>query len=333
VPARPPEPPAEPTSPWRPLIGGLVPALVTGILHLAAAQVAQVLDDPGRVGAVFWPGAGVSVTALLVTRRRAWPAILFAIGLAEAASVALQDYHAPFATVFWVLGNTVQPVVIAGLLRGIGTGSLRRSARTLRFVIVASLGGIVGGLLGAVGTTMIGSGLPYWLIVLRWAIGDGLGVLTVVPFGLLLCGRLDRGREDLRELTRPEPVAAVLVTVVATALVFLPLSQLSQLPVAFLVLPPMVWVAGRLGLAATAVTVFVVAQIANAGTALGHGPLAAADVTPLTASTLSQLFLAVATVTVLLLASSRAESATFEDLATTREHLIAAVSHELRTPR
>ena len=56
--------------------------LGAGLLYAATAKgVAVVTSIGSSEGAAFWPGAGVTVAALLVLPRRRWPAILIVVGI------------------------------------------------------------------------------------------------------------------------------------------------------------------------------------------------------------------------------------------------------------
>src|SRR5689334_8658171 len=63
----------------------------------------------------FFPPAGVTVAAMLLTRRSLWPAIVAAIVLAEVA-VDIGNGAPGLVALGWALANLVEPVVGASLV-------------------------------------------------------------------------------------------------------------------------------------------------------------------------------------------------------------------------
>lgn len=195
------------------------------------------------------------------------------------------------------------------------------------FVGAAFVGPMLGGAIGAIGTSLSSSPLPYLVNAGQWVVGDGLGILTVVPLGLAVCGRLPTAG-----LRSREGVLALAAVVAVVALVFELPEERNIITPDYLVLLPMVWAAVRFQVAGAAAGLFITAQLGNALHAFGGGPFADAAVSAVEGSAQLQLFLAAVGGTVLLLACRTAESATYHDLADARRQLIDAVSHELRTP-
>lgn len=304
-----------------------VRAVAVAVVYFAAARYAVALQDVTGLGAVFWPGAGVTVTGLLLCPRRMWPAILSAVGLAELASNLLAGYEL-VPSLGWSLANVIEQALAAWLIlrwRAEDFGSVRATGW---FIVAACAASVVGAAIGALATTVFVSSQPYLVTVGQWTIGDALGILTVVPFGLLVFGRLPLAR--LRTL---EGTLALVAVALAAMLVFGVGATNPQLTGQYLVLIPMLWAAARLGVAGAAVSLFVVAQLGSGLHALGYGPLAGFEsITQVQAATQLQLFLGTVGVASLLLASRSSESEAFHDLAASREQLVASVSHELRTP-
>lgn len=302
-------------------------ALVVAAVYFAAARYMVALHDLAGLGAVFWPSAGVTVAGLLLSPRRMWPAILVAIGLAELTNGLLSGF-ALVPSLGWALANVVEQAVAAWLIERWRAGGFASVRAAAAFLVAACAAPVVGASIGAIATTVYVSPLPYLVTAGQWVIGDALGILTVVPFGLVVFGRLPVAR-----LRSVEGVTAILTVAIAALLVFGVGSSTPLLAGHYLVLLPMLWAAARLGIAGAAVSLFVVAQAGSALHALGYGPLAGLEsFTEIEAAAQLKLFLATVGVASLLLASRSRESESFQDLAASRERLIAAVSHELRTP-
>lgn len=303
-------------------------ALAVAVVYFAAARYAVLQQDLVGLGAVFWPGAGVTVAGLLLSPRRMWPAILVAVGLAELTNNLLLGF-ALGPSLGWALANVIEQSLGAWLIVRWGAHDFASVRSVARFLVAACTAPVVGGAIGALATTVyLVSPNPYLVTAGQWLIGDALGILTVVPFGLMLFGRLPDARLRSAEGT----LAAVAVT--ATSLVVFGLgATYPMLSSQFLILIPMLWVAVRLGIAGVAVSLFIVAQVGTALHALGYGTLAGLGMlTEVQAASQLKLSLATVGVASLLLAARSSESRSFHDLAVSREQLVAAVSHELRTP-
>jgi signal transduction histidine kinase len=304
-------------------------ALVVAVLYVAAARYSSGLYDLLGPGAVFWPAAGITVSALLVSPRRSWPAIVAAVGLAEFGNDLLLG-SAVWSSAWWAAANMVEPLATVWLIRRWRADRLDSVRAVMALVGAAFLGPVLGGAIGAIGaigTSLMNPLLSYLAIVGQWTVGDGLGILTVAPLGLALSGKLPPAG-----LRSREGVLALAFVATLVALVFgLPEAH-SAFAADYLVLLPMVWVAVRFQVAGAAAGLFITAQLAIALHALGRGPFTSTTLSPVEGSAQLQLFLAAVGVTALLLACRTAESVTYHDLADTRRQLIDAVSHELRTP-
>ena len=305
----------------------VVRALVVAAVYFAAARYMLLLHDLAGLGAVFWPGAGVTVTGLLLSPRRMWPAILVAVGLAELGNNLLAGYEL-VPSLVWALANMAEQALAAWLIQRWQTDGFASVRAAVGFLVAACAGPVVGAAIGAFATSVYVSPLPYAVTAGQWLIGDALGILTVVPFGLMVFGRL-----PLARLRSVEGVVVIVAVSLAALLVFGLGATNPLLAGKYLVLIPMLWAAARLGIAGAAVSLFVVAQVGSSLHALGYGPLAGLEsFTEIQAAAQLKLFLATVAVASLLLASRSRESEAFHDLADSREQLVAAVSHELRTP-
>ena len=127
--------------------------LVVFLAYAAGAVVSAIAFGGSELGPTFYPPAGVSAAALLISPRRRWPVIIAAVVLAE-ISVDLFAGLAPQAIVGYVLANSLEPVigaalVLAGCRR---TPDLRRRRDLVIFVVGSCLAGpLLGGLIVASG--------------------------------------------------------------------------------------------------------------------------------------------------------------------------------------
>jgi integral membrane sensor domain MASE1 len=221
--------------------------------YVAGAYFASYLLDLSDLGAVFFVPAGITSAALLLSDRRHWP---FVLAAAFAAQIYV-DLEAGGMSMVAVLGiavaNTIEPV--AGAL--IATRGQRRRIDLRRrwdlfgfFAGPLIIGPAIGGAIGAFAVSMDGG--PFRSVWWSSALGDSLGVLVVG--GLLMTAlTFDRGAVNTIE-------AVVLIGVTAAFGYFL--HWITDLPIGFLAVVPLVVISARLGSLAAAVTSVIIVAIA-----------------------------------------------------------------------
>jgi integral membrane sensor domain MASE1 len=278
--------------PWR-----LVLIVAAG--YAAGSITSFVLFESSSAGAVLFLPAGVTFSALVLSDRRRWPWILATAALVEVAIDRTQGIG-PVAAWGFALANTAEPLVGATLFRRFAPEpDLSRRRDLGGFMLCGVLAGpLVGAVIGSLtirasqGPAVLDGLLPFWA-------GDGLGVLTVG--GAVLTWRLDRGRPGA-----PGPGQRALLLVLTagvTVAVFWPVA----VPLAYLALPWLLWLALRYGVAVVTEAGLVVAVTANVMTVLGRGPWAPLSGSPQVEAAVLQLFIAVAVLGAWLLAVEIAE--------------------------
>ncbi|WP_148572494.1 PP2C family protein-serine/threonine phosphatase [Nocardioides caldifontis] len=258
--------------------------LVVAVAYLAGSTYSfLVLEAPSAL-AVFFPPSGVTLAALVLTPRSAWPWILVAAGLTEAASDMLHGMSATAALGFGVT-NTAEPLVSALLLtRFVPEIDLRRRRHLGAFLAMPVLvGPLVGGFLGATTIALTLDG-PWLASFPAFWSGDALGVLTVG--GTILAARDVRWDRATVLRCLGVALAALVVTVVA----FLP----EHNPLVYLPIPLLLGIALRFGLFEVLLGGLVVTATANAVSALGFGPWGDSVLDPTAEVATLQLFLAIA---------------------------------------
>lgn len=250
-----------------------------------------------EVGFAFFPPAGLTVAALLLTKRRDWWVIVAAVAIAELMVDAAHGLSLPIAAGF-ALANLVEPLVGASVVRAWcgGTPDLRRRRDLARFVGGACvLGPLAGGVLGAA-VGVVHGGIWWPAGVLRWLAGDGLGALVVgVP--IVLWPRQ-------RQIVLARRVETILVLVAVTGLSVA--AFWVRTPPAVLLLPALAWAAFRLEVIGAALAAAVLASAANYLTAAGHGAVAALPL-PVTARlAVMQLYIAVLVMVIVLVGQEAA---------------------------
>lgn len=264
--------------------------LAVGVPYVGLAQYVLWLNDPVRNGAGFWPSAGVSLAALLLLPRSRWPWVVAGVVAGEMVSDTVLASYPTIPSVWWAAANAAEPLLAATLLtRRPGSFRLVPLGNLVRFL---ALGAIAGPLLGAtIGTTGTvteygGSWLSTWV---KFAVGDGLGVLVVAPTLLWVAQPGNAQRTRLEVLT----VGALVAGMVAGQLRW---SGDLEIVLPYLMIPLLIWTATRFGVRATALAGLVLANGANFANAVGRGPRIL-DVSDGQAITLLQLFVGVALIT------------------------------------
>jgi two-component system, LuxR family, sensor kinase FixL len=279
-----------------------VAALAVG--YFIGGQIGLLFSYGDNLASLVWPPAGIALAAILLGGYRLWPGVVLG---ATALAVA---NGAPFlAAVLGAVGNTVAALTAAWLLRVWLDFDLRlhrvRDALALAgvgamlpAVISASVGALFLYASGSIGPPALGTG---WAV---WWLGDVAGVLLVAP--MLLAWGADWGSRPWR--SPPGEVAAVFLALgLACAVSFGGLLQLerSDLPLAFLLFPFLIWVALRLPMPWVATASLLAVGAALVGTASGYGPFA--QLGPVEGAAVLWLFMAMVTLTMLLVGAGMSE--------------------------
>ena len=245
----------------------------------------------------FFPPAGVTVAAMLLTSRSRWPVIITAIVAAELA-VNLHYGVDIRAALGYALANVVEPVVGASLVWAWckGPPDLRVRGDLAKFFGGACVAGpLVGGLIGGSVGALLNS-TPWGTTVLHWWVGDGIGVL-VVAAPILLWARQSyvlRAR-----LTETVLMLAVTAVVSLAALWF-------QVPPALPLLPVMAWAALRLDMIGAALAGATLGFTVNYMTGSGLGPFRDFNLAPPARLAATQIFIAVIVLVAMLIAQESA---------------------------
>jgi len=249
--------------------GPAVFLVVTGIIVVLGLSVLW-RGDPSTTAAGFWPPAGAALVAMIVLPVRRWGWVLMAIVVPSAIGVAFGVVPIVPA-LWWALGNCLEPALAAAVLRRCRTAPwLTRGRLMLLFLGCAVIAApLIGAAIGSVGT-VIGYGRPWLRVWVEWVIGDGLGVLVVVPLLVTYTTRRDSSR------TRRESSALAVCVACAIGLAFVDIGSSSEALLPYVILALMVWAGMRFGTRAAAAAGFLVAEAANLASSVGLGPFTAA---------------------------------------------------------
>lgn len=269
-------------------------AAVVAVIYLVAGKLGLMLAVVHPNATAVWAPSGIALAAFLRLGYGVWPAIFvaaFLVNVTTAGSIA--------TSIGIALGNTLEGLVGSYLVRRFagGLAVFERPSDVVRFTGVAALiSTMVSATIGV--STLALAGYAGWdsypSIWLTWWLGDAAGALVVAP-PLLLWSADARVRWSGRRWI--EGAAALVALVIVGVIIFG-----GWIPLAFLCLPIMVWVAFRLGPREAAAATLVLSGIALWGTVHGLGPFP--RTTPAGPLLALQAFMGTLAVTTLVLAAA-----------------------------
>jgi PAS domain S-box-containing protein len=292
------------------LIWVLSIGLLAGVYYVAAKIGLRLAYLHGSVTAL-WPPVGVGIAALVLYGTRLWPGIVI-------GDLLVADFSSPPGTVLGqTVGNTLEVVVAAVLLRRLvgGRTGLERVGDVFALVAAAAVGTLISASFGSTSLRLgdVIATHEYAEVWRTWWLSDFTGALVVTPLILTWATRGARGlaRWDLAE------GAAMLTTLVLLA--ELP----SQRDVPYVVFPVLIWAALRFGPRGAATALVLVSSLTVWNTAHNAGPFVRESITDSLLS--SQLFLATAALTSLVLAAVTAERTRADEALRANEERLRSV--------
>jgi signal transduction histidine kinase len=289
-------------------------------LYYAAAKVGFALKFSGPVAAIVWLPTGVGVAFLYFGGLRLWPGVLV-------GDLLVNDYmKIPVGSAFGqTIGNLLEIVVAAALIKrlvpaGSPLDTPRGVGRMLFAIGVGTLASaIVGTLSLRLGNVVTTSAIPD--VGRTWWLGDFCGALIVVPLALAWW------RPSTRGWVKRNAWEAALFFIVVTLLSFVALH--SRSPLTYLVFPGLIWAALRFGKRGATVAIVIATACTVWNTTRYRGPFAFESITRSILDT--QLFIAVAAVSTLLLVALVSEREDFaERLGASRNAVLRAADAERR---
>ena len=267
--------------------------VAVAVLYYLVGRIGLELAYLDGAVAALWPPAGLGLAVLFLYGVRLWPGVVI-------GDLLLGDFSTPLGTVLaQTLGNTVAVVVAALLLRRLtgGRGGLERVVDVLAFVGCALVAALVSAAFGPL-SLRLGDVIPadeLARVFRTWTLSDASGVLVVAPV-MLTWATAGLGGISRRELVEGGIVLALLVV-------------LAELPpqreVPYIVFPVLLWAALRFGPRGASAAILVVCAITVWNTAQNDGPFVRESITDSLLAT--QLFIAIAALTSLVLAAVTAE--------------------------
>jgi len=272
--------------PWLPPLGHL--AAVSIVSALAAWAGIELTREAGSVAAV-WFTNGILLAVLLTRPTRYWPALL-AAGLAGDVVVGHLVGDPLAQTAVLEGSNGVEILLAASLLyyrRG-RTPDLTLPGGLIEFALIGVL--LAPALSGLMAARLLSPmwGVRFPRLLVRWYLGDALGIAVMTPLVLSLL------RCELMPLLAPATLARTLGVVGAHLLIATAVFAQSRVPLLFLLFPPLLLAVGLLGFPGAGLVVLPTAAIAFGVTVSGHGPLTLIpDISPAQRLAFLQVYLAV----------------------------------------
>ena len=249
---------ALPAGPYQSWLGTVGLAVAVGIAYFMAALFGLALRANTGTS-IFWPGAGISVGALIVWGPTARLPVSAGVVVATAVSNLMIGRNAWLAVAFGFV-NAGQALLTAGLIERWFGRSLKLGdvSQSLGFLAAATTGAAVGAMGATIAVGFIESTASSFTVWRVWFASCLLGIVTVAP---LLVGIAEAVRNRIssrRELVEGA-VGVVMLVALSAFVISLPEGPWSTaLPMA-LVFPVLLWVAVRCRPVFSAAAGFVVA--------------------------------------------------------------------------
>jgi signal transduction histidine kinase len=291
---------------------------------VAAAVLAAVYYGAGRIGlelayldgavAALWPPAGVGLAALYLYGPRLWPGVVV-------GDLLLGDFSTPLGTVLGqTLGNTVSVLVAAIAMRRLlgGRADLARVRDVLAVVACCVIAAVVSACFGPTSLWLgdVIAGDEVGRVFRTWFLSDLSGALVVTPLLVTWLGSRHSAPD------RRTAVEGAVLIVLLVALAEVP----PQRDVPYMVFPVLLWAAVRFGPTGAATAVAIVSSLSVWNTSRDAGPFVRDSITDSLLA--SQLFIATAALTSLILAAVTAERREAQRLLVESERAQRALADE-----
>ncbi|MDH3526248.1 MAG: MASE1 domain-containing protein, partial [Gammaproteobacteria bacterium] len=269
------------------------------LLYVVSAELGlQLALIYGNVTAV-WPPNGIALAALLLLGTRLWPAI------AAGAFLVCFWSDLPWSTSIMVAGGNTLAALVGARLVCHFTGACNPLDSCKGLLALVTGGALTATTLSAtIGVTALAATgvVPvelYGEVWLTWWLGDAAGVIVFAPL-FLAWGY--KSALTWNRLRFAEGLAYTITLMISAQVVFsgwFPAGAGNH-PLAFLMIPVLLWAAFRFGRRGTTLAVSIVALHATWGTVNGFGPFVHHDLNE--SLLMLQAFMSVSSLTALMLA-------------------------------
>ncbi|MFN2525501.1 MAG: MASE1 domain-containing protein [Actinomycetota bacterium] len=295
-----------------------VRVLILAAVYFVTAKLGlELAIDPGNA-TILWAPTGISLAALVLFGIRLWPGVALGAFVANATT----DVSLVAAGAIAV-GNTLEAVVGASLLRRMGFSTGLDRLRDVGVLIVAALvSTMVSATIGA-GTLWLSGAAPFTDLDAQWTVwwvGDVMGALLVAPL-LLVWLQKPLGPVAPRRIAEAVAVGAAISVLGWTAFYD------ANIVTSYLALPLLIWAALRFRQHGAVSAVLLFAGIGVWATVAGKTPFGGDNVVESVG--ILQAVMAANAIGTLSLAATLAERQRADELKDTFMHMVV---HDLRGP-
>lgn len=269
--------------------------------YILGCGFAQILAFIPGTGISIWLPSGLFIATLLLNAGQSWAWWILAGCLAELTANVLW-FHSPFpAAVLIYLGNALEAVTGAWLIRRALGHPVRLETPQQMLIFVALGAGIAPVMTATVGAATVDwfdmLSQTFWTAWPLFWIGDATGVLIVAPLTLAVL-------RNWGNTSRLSP--GQWIEIGALGLIFLGVAALSfghYLSFTYIIVPPLLWAAVRYEYKGAAIALILLALITAVFNMSGTAELAGPPESPKERHILLQLFLAISAVTAMIVAA------------------------------
>lgn len=268
----------------------LVQTVTLALVYYLGARLGLLLAFEKSNSSPVWPPAGIALAGLLLFGWRLWPGVWLGALVAN-VEVFAQNQAATPSTIIWVsaviaCGNTMEALfgrmlcdrwlsrsssedVVSGMEYQLLSGKLG----VFQFAAMGLIAAIVSAWIGPLAVTL--SGISSWtdfpFVWISWWFGDASAILLLTPFLLAL---RNLPLLKMTSLPRWETLAAFGLLVLAVGTVFGEWFGVNgaKLPITFVTIVPLIWIALRIGLRATTTAIVLLTVLSIWNTQHGLGP-------------------------------------------------------------
>jgi PAS domain S-box-containing protein len=293
----------------------LAETLIVFGLYFLAGRVGLAIPFTNANVSPVWPAVGIALGGILLFGRHvAW-------GVAAAAFlVNFLTPIPPLAAAGIAVGNTVGPLLAAGLLSRKSFTSIKRLTDVIQLILYGMLGAAVSAILGP--AVLFLNGLHPWTFpaaCLMWWLGDIMGILLATPLVVNVAELITLFQ---KVSARWAELALLLLLLAAGSGTMFRQQSITEDVFAFAFLPLIIWGAVRFGVTGSALTTSVVAGMAVWHTSHGAGPFTEGAASPYMAAAELQMFIAALSLSGLCLAALISERTSAEEALAREEKLL-----------